>query len=173
MDVKTMETVVVELNKDFKDISLTNKRIKLRLMSEEDWINTHASGTLRKNKNIGMSYKSQYFEERIAYEFGWEFESQPISRVLWGVAFTEGDSSSVTEAGWHIERYINTNFFPEDKIECKYINVEYANGEKKEGIGMIVRETSASWIPKGNMVFCIVAEFDATKQEWKHANNPF
>jgi hypothetical protein len=38
---------------------------------------------------------------------------------------------------------------------------------------MIIRETSASFIPEGNIVFAIVAEFDPIKGEWKHANNPF
>lgn len=165
-----METKIVNPKNDYKCMK---RRFDIRMMSASDWIEEHGSGTLRKNKKLGMAWKAQYLEERIAYEFGWEFECQARSRIMFGDAYTEGDCSAVTEAGWHIERYINLSVFEEDRIECKYINVEYANGEKKEGLGMIIRETSASFIPEGNIVFAIVAEFDPTKGEWKHANNPF
>ena len=168
-----METKIVNLNKEIKNCVALRNLIEQRIMNASDWIELHASGTLRKNKRLGMAWNSQYLEERTAYEFGWEFEIQPRSRIMFGDAFTEGDESSVTEAGWHIERYFTRKIFPEDKFECKYINVEYSWGEKKEGIGIIVRETSAQWIPKGHIIFAIVAEFDTESQEWKHANNPF
>lgn len=168
-----MQTEIVKLNKELKKTVALKNRVNIRTMSENDWIENHASGTLRKNKRLGMTYRSQYIEERIAYEFGWEFECQPRSRVMFGDAFTEGDASAVTEAGWHIERYINCSIFPEDIFECKYINIEYSDGEKNEGIGIIVKQTSCQWIPKGNIVFAIIAEFDVEKQDWKKANNPF
>lgn len=168
-----METIIVNMNEAIKNCEALKNRINLRTMNADQWIDIHASGTLRKNKRLGMAWKSQYLEERIAYEFGWEFECQPKSRIMFGDAYTEGDSSAVTEAGWHIERYIEMNIFPEDKFECKYINVEYSTGEKKEGIGIIVRETSANFIPTGQIVYSIIAEFDTIKNEWKHANNPF
>jgi len=168
-----METKIVKLNKKIIKSGLLNNLIWQRTASAEDWIEKHASGTLRKNKKLGMTWRSQYLEERVAYEYGWEFEIQPRSRIMFGDAFTEGDESAVTEAGWHIERYIEKKVFPEDIIECKYINVEYANGEKKEGIGIIIKETSSQWLPKGNIVFAIVSEFDINSGEWKEANNPF
>lgn len=168
-----METLIVEKVNENNKYYKMDCRISQREKSENDWINDQGSGTLRKNKKLGMAYKSQYLEERIAYEFGWEFECHPRSKVMFGDAFTEGDSSAVTEAGWHIERYITLSVFTEDVFECKYINVEYKDGSKREGIGIIVRKTSAEWIPKGHIVLAIVAEFDDEKKEWKHARNPF
>jgi hypothetical protein len=115
-------------------------RVALRTMSAGEWIETHGSGTLRKNKRIGFSWKAQYKEERTAYEFGWLFECVPASRVMWGIPITEGDCPAATEAGWHIERYMTMRFFEEDVFEAKYIKVEYPEGTTKEGIGMVVQQ---------------------------------
>lgn len=168
-----METLIVQMNEEVVACSALKNIVDQRTMKDEEWIEKHASGTLRKNKRLGMTWRAQYLEERTAYQFGWEFQIQPRSRIMFGDAFTEGDAHAVTEAGWHIERYIETKVFPEDHFECKYINVEYADGTKHEGIGIIVRETSAQWLPKGHIVFAIVAEFDPVEQDWKEANNPF
>lgn len=168
-----METKVVPINEDIKSCPALTKRVAQRLMGAEEWVEKHGSGTLRKNKRLNMTWRAQYIEERTAYEFGWEFECQPRSRIMFGDAYTEGDASAVTEAGWHIERYLEMSIFPEDYFECKYINVEYSTGEKKEGIGIVVRETSASYFSGGHIVFAIVAEFDPIEKDWKHAQNPF
>lgn len=168
-----METTVVDLSDELSKTKALEKRINQRIMKDDEWILNHASGTLRKNKKLGMAWKSQYLEERVCYEFGWGFECQPKSRVTFGDAISEGDSHSVTEAGWHIERYIEMNIFPEDRYECKFINVEYSDGTKKEGIGMIARETSAKFIPSGHILFSIVAVFNTIKKEWEDAENPF
>lgn len=168
-----METIIVSMNEEILNCGALKKRVSIRNMSADDMINNHLSGTLRKNKKLGMAWKSQYLEERIAYEYGWEFECQPKSRVMFGDSYTEGDCHSITEAGWHIERYIELSIFPEDKYECKYINVEYSDGTKKEGIGIIIRETSSNWIPQGHIVFTIIAEYNTQKDQWEKANNPF
>src|SRR5262249_23627742 len=147
------------------------RRVALRLMSAEEFIEKHASGTLRKNKHLGMVWRAPYLQESTAYEFGWGFECLPRSRVSFGGAFTEGDCQPITEAGWLCERYISLAIFPEDRCEVKYINVDYGE-EKKEGIGLIVRDTSASFIPDGHIVFGIVAEFDPLRKKWKQARNP-
>lgn len=110
--------------------------------------------------------------ERTAYEFGWGFECLPRSRVTFGDAYTEGDVHAITEAGWHIERYLELSTFPEDRFEAKYVQVEHKDGKKREGIGMIVRETSASFVPSGHIVFAIVAELDVATGEWRDAENP-
>lgn len=60
-----METNIVPMAEDLLNIESLRKRINQRNMSETDWINIHSSGTLRKNKKLGMAYKSQYLEERI------------------------------------------------------------------------------------------------------------
>src|SRR5262249_9130124 len=69
-----METIKVPLNEDIKNCPPLQARVKLRLMSAEEFIEKHASGTLRKNKSLGMVWKQQYLAERCAYEFGWGFE---------------------------------------------------------------------------------------------------
>jgi hypothetical protein len=167
-----METKVVPLDESIAACPPLSKRVKIRMMSADDFIEMHASGTLRKNKRLGMVWREQYLVERVAYELGWGFQCLPRSRVTFGDAYTEGDEKAITEAGWHIERYIELSIFPEDRFEAKYITVEHKDGSKREGIGIIVRETSASFIPAGHIAFAIVAEFDAAKNGWQHAENP-
>lgn len=167
-----METKQVPLDEHVSGCAALAKRVKLRLMSADEFVEGHASGTLRKNKRLGMVWREQYLEERVAWEFGWCFQCLPRSRVTFGDAYTEGDNHSITEAGWHIERYIELSTFPEDRFETKYITVEHKDGTKVEGIGMIVRETSAAFVPAGHIVFAIVAEFDVVKADWREAENP-
>lgn len=167
-----METRTVPLDDHVKNCQALARRVKLRTESADEFIESHASGTLRKNKRLGMVWRDQYLHERTAYEFGWMFECLPRSRVTFGDAHTEGDNKAVTEAGWHIERYIEMSTFPEDRFETKYIQVEDKEGVKREGIGIIVRETSAAFVPAGHIVFAIVAEFDATTNRWCEAENP-
>lgn len=151
------------------------RRVHRRLMSDEEFIKQHASGTLRKNKSIGFSWRKQYLHERIAYEFGWAFEIIPKSRVQFGDPITEGDCQPVTEAGWHIERYLDFSIFDEDYFEAKYLTVDYEGNHKtkREGVGIIVRKTSAPFVPVGHIVFAIVAEFDPIKNQFLPAVNPF
>lgn len=160
-----METV-----KRDKEISLS-KRTKIREMNMDEFIETHASGTLRKNKRIGFAYKDQYYKERTCYEFGSGFEILPKSYIVFGDAFTEGDNHFITEAGWFIERYLNLDIF-DDYFEAKYIIVTYKDGSQKEGIGIVVRETSAQWVPSGHIVFAIVAEFSKEKNQFINCVNP-
>ena len=167
-----METHILPISEIVKNSPALAKRLNIREMAAEPWIERYASGTLRKNKRLGMAWHHQYLTERVAFEFGWQFELQPRSRVTFGDAFTEGDVPSITEAGWHIDRYLELAAFPEDRMECKYLQVEYPD-RKTEGIGMVVRETSAAWIGKGNLVFAIVAAFDPQTQTWQGARNPF
>lgn len=168
-----METEIVPISESVKKSEALAKRVSIREMNADAFIQNHASGTLRKNKSIGMAWHQQYLEERICYEFGWEFECLPRSRVTFGVPNTEGDCSALTEAGWHIERYMNLHVFPEDQMEAKYIIIENADGKRKEGIGIIFKQTSAPFIPKGHLVFAIVSPFEPYSHKWMHANNPF
>lgn len=152
-------------------LACVEKRFAIRAMDADTFIEQHASGTLRKNKRLGMAWKAQYLEERTAFEFGWEFESVPRSRVTFGVAYTEGDAKSVTEAGWHADRIISLSIFPGDHYKVGYVMVEYQEGTRREGIG-IVCETDAPFVPEGYVVFAILAEFDVPNQEWHPAVNP-
>lgn len=164
-------TEIVPLSTEIQACKALAKRVSIRTMDGDAWIEKHGSGTLRKNKRIGMSYRDQYLKERVAYEFGYGFEILPRTRVEWGVAITEGDCHAVTEAGWHIERYLEMSIFPEDYFECKHISVSTEMG-KRSGIGIICRQTSAPWIPAGYRVFAIVAQVDKT-DHYLPAVNPF
>jgi hypothetical protein len=173
-----METLVIKipeniLRLDRDDIDRPfGYKFEQYLLSEDDWIRRHASGTLRKNKSIGFSYRSQYLDERIAYQFGWGFRILPRSKVTFGCPITEGDNHAITEAGWHIERYINTRAFSVEKFSAKYITAEEPEG-RKEGIGIFVEETIAQWVPLGHVVYAIVAEYDPIRKMYRPALNPF
>lgn len=167
-----METKVVPLGEHMASCPAMARRVAVRTMEADAFVEAHASGTLRKNKRLGMVWREQYLTERIAYEFGWTFQCLPRSRVTFGDAYTEGDVHAITEAGWHIERYIELSCFPEDRFETKYLTVEYKDGVKREGIGIIVRETSAIFVPGGHIVFAIVAEYDPARAVWCDAENP-
>jgi hypothetical protein len=170
-----METVVKSLDKNEQMMEYTTglkRRVAIRNMSEADWIEKHSSGTLRKNKRIGFTYRTQYLTERTAYEFGYGFEVVPRSQITFGDPISEEDCHSITEAGWHIERVMMMDIFG-DRIEAKYIHAAFRDGTNREGVGIIVRETSAAWLPSGHIVFSIIAEFDPIKKAWKDAINPF
>jgi hypothetical protein len=149
------------------------ERVYIREMPAEDWIDEKGSGTLRKNKRIGFAWKSQYLHERVAYEFGFAFEVMPKTQVTFNDPITEGDCKPLTEAGWHIERYMSLSVFPEDRFETKYIQVEDRDGSRREGVGIVVKQTSAPWIPKGHLVFAIVTEHSKTLKTFREAKNPF
>lgn len=145
---------------------------EVRQQSREDFIETHASGTLRKNKRIGLKHSAQYWDERIAYEFGWEFRMLPASRVTVGVAQTEGDVKGLTEYGWFLERYMQRNVFKEDSLVPAYIQIEEQDGTKLEGNGVYLSSTSFN-IPAGQIIFAIITPFNLTTGEWEESLNPF
>lgn len=155
-------------------VSPFTARVDLRAMSKEEFIREKGSGTLRKNTKLGMDNARQYLDERTAYEFGWAFEARPAKQVTVGQAITESDSHTITEFGWHAERYISHMLFPGDEAKVAYIVVEVI-GERREGVGIVFTKTSASWLPADNgdiIVFAIVAEWDAKTKNWKEAVNP-
>ena len=168
-----METKKINISNALLEVKELSHLIKQRTMSAEEWIAIHASGTLRKNNAIGMVWKQQYLHERVAYQYGFEFNIAPKSRVLTGEALTEGDNHSVTEAGWHIERYMTLNLFQEESLKCVYLNVESSENEIHEGIGIVFETTTAQWIPEGYVVYSIVAEYSKKDQAFLPANNPF
>lgn len=163
-----METQIVSLRTG----CVREERVKFRTMSEADFIENYASGTLRKNSRLGFRYKTQYLHERVVFEFGWTWEIVPSSRLLWNDAMTIEDCKPITEAGWLCERYILMRSFEEDKFLTKYLNVEYEDGSKKEGVGLILLETSALWIPRGHVLFAIVAEYCPSSGEYLKVENP-
>lgn len=165
-----METRIVPLSAEARNSPALQKRIKIRTMTAEEFIEHHGSGTLRKCARIGFAWKKQYLEERIAYEFGYEFRCLPRTRVTFNDPISEGDESAITETAWHIERYMTLSVFPEDAFEAKYLTVDI-EGVRSEGVGMVVRTTSAPFIPDGNLVFSIITH--CITGGWTPARNPF
>jgi hypothetical protein len=71
------------------------------------------------------------------------------------------------------DKYIAHSVFSADIFEGKWIIAEYADGSKKEGAGIIVKQTTADFIPDGCIVFAIISEYNTKKKKFKNAINPF
>ncbi len=170
-----METEICPISPDAAFIKHIAALKSLRNMPDDDWIQLYGSSTLRRAIRLNASWKELYRHERIAFDFGFYFESLPRSRVLFGDAFSEGDCSSITEAQWLAEKYILNHFNPDDHFEYKYIRVSSPNDLsfiEREGLGLILRKTSAHFVGKGNLVFSFIVQYDAIKKEWKQLFNP-
>ncbi len=172
-----METTLIQGN--FPELgnspleAMLKQRIALRTMSESDFIEKHASGTLRKAKRIGFAHKTLYLQERTAYEFGYGFEIKPKTHVLCGTPQVEGDCHAVTECGWHIERYQHMQLFPDDKMQSAYINVQSPGETAREGIGIIITQTCAPFVPPCHVIYALIAQYDLQSKQWHNAVNPF
>ncbi len=140
----------------------------------DGWIERHASGSLRKAQALGFSYRNLYLEERCAHDFGWTFRVLPRTRVTFGDALMEGDCPALTETCWFAARLVARNPFPDsDVYEVKYIKTcaaDVTGAVETEGVGVVVRQTSAGWVPPGHLVFAVIAEW--TGHGWAGAKNP-
>ena len=150
----------------------THDLIVLRAMPQPEWIERYASGTLRKSTRLGMNTRMHYLNERAAFEFGYGFEVLPTSRVLFGVVQAEGDCKAITELGWHCERLQATRRWAEDEFEPKYIVVDDRSDFRREGVGIVVWQTSADWVPRAHLVFAITCEWDLKLKRWAEPENP-
>mgnify|MGYP000888473030 FL=1 len=161
-------TLVIPLSEDTCCRLAGTSILRKRQASHEDWMDIHASGTCRKNARLGFAYKQQLLHERVAWEFGYAFNLCPTSRITTGIPLTEGDCKPVTEAGWHIDRLLSRNPFPEDVYTVAYIYISGPDGNR-EGIGVVLETTSAPFIPNGHTVYAIIAEYDPIKKVWLQA----
>jgi hypothetical protein len=162
-----MQTEVVPVSDDVKGSPALKRLLEQRTMSEESFVERFSSGTLRKNRRLGFAWRSQYLEERISYEFGYSFRCAPKSYLTFGDAFTEGDCPQITEVGWVLDRYLARHPFPEDRFQVKYIKLDGQNGPIAEGIGLVLFETSAPFIPAGHVVFAIIADWDVARKTFR------
>ena len=142
-----------------------------------DWLkitdlSDRLSGTLKKNSKL-MKVTDQLRHEALCQTLGWTWESVQSSYLNFNDAISEGDCHAITEAGWFADRWLALQLFEEDHYECKYIIVDDPNGTRREGIGLICRQTSIQWIQPGSIVFCIISEYDNINKKWKEAQNPF
>lgn len=146
-------------------------RIISRRLSKNDWIDRHASGTLRKNNRLGFAAHDQYVYERTAWDLGYHWQVIAATRVTIGIPITEGDVKGITEAGWHADAYITKNPFSCDVFSIKYISVDI-NGEVKEGIGLVAEKLWASWIGNNKTVFCLMLKCDKNTGQYGNCLNP-
>jgi len=173
-----METKIVPL----KVTDLSNGLKFQHLMRStpiKEWLNdqnlaSRLSGTLRKNSRLGFKYLSQLEHEAICQVLGYGFESMQSSYITFNDPVTEGDCHALTEVGWHFDRLLHIHPFDEDRFELKYINIQDINGNiERQGVGIIVRETSIQWIRSGTLVFSLLAEYNSKDKKWSECINPF
>lgn len=174
-----METKVVKLKHEYNLTSGMLMQKKMRMTPLKEWLiesdlKDRLSGTLKKNATIGFKSVSQLNEEALAQTLGWGFESLPTTFVTFNEAITEGDCHSLTEVGWHIDRLLNVHIFEEDIFELKYIVIHDTDGNiQRQGVGVVLKETSVSWIMKSHLVFALLTEYDNKQKEWSDCLNPF
>lgn len=154
-------------------VSASERELSYRKLTKQEWIERHASGTLRKNAALGFNHHEQYIHERVCWEFGDVFVLVPSSRVMYGEPITEGDCKPVTEAGWYIERFITKmkSICPDDEFKAVYANIASPEGAT-EGIGILCRQTSAQWVTPNRTLIGIVTEYDVVNKCYKSASNP-
>jgi hypothetical protein len=174
-----METIVMNFSPEIVESKIPGVQFQVlqRKMSPMKWfsipeLKERFSGTLIKAHRLGLRVADQAKHEAIAQTMGYLFEILPASRVTFGDAISESDCHSVTETLWHCDRMIASHVFPEDVFEVKYINI--SDGESvREGIGIIVRQTSIQWVGTGMLLLAIVAEYDNINKKWNPPINPF
>lgn len=160
-----MKTVVVELSESSK--LLPKRIIEPRTMSSADFIEQHGSGTLRDNKDIGFVWSIQSLSERLAYTFGYGFTACKAHRVMFNNSISECDEKAYTLAGRWFKAYNLKRLFDEDYFEIKYVALHDESNERYwEGIAVIVRQTSAQFIPSDTLVLAPIVEYQADKKQW-------
>lgn len=148
-------------------MKLPARIVENRTMSNDAWIEAHGSGTLRDNKELGFVWSIQCLSERLAYTFGYGFSAHKAHLVTFNDSISECDERAYTLAGRWVKRYLAKSLFPEDYFEVKYVIVKNEEGKREwEGIGLILRQTSAQFIPNNTMVVAKIARFDAAKGAW-------
>lgn len=156
------------------DNQILMRTTPLRQWLTNDVLKERLSGTLRKNARIGFKFNSQLVQEAICQTMGWGFESLQTTYITFNDAITEGDCHSLTEVGWHVDRLLTINPFSEDYFEIKYINIQDLNGNiERQGVGIIVRETSIQWVSPSNLIFALLTEYNPKTNQWTDCVNPF
>lgn len=153
-------------------LNMNTDALRAREMSAEEWVETYGTGTLRHAKFLGLRWKSQYLEERTAFEFGWEFQCVPASRVTFGDVKAEGDCRAITELVWHTRRMRALHPFAGDDFIPKYFFLTEEGDHTTEGVGIWVKTTTAPWVPEGHMVFAITAVYDKKAKDFLEPVNP-
>lgn len=92
--------------------------------------------------------------------------------MVFNDSISECDEVAYTLAGRWFKAYQAKKLFEEDYFEIKYVIVKDEQDHKVwEGIGVVVRETSATFIPDNTIVIAQVARFDPHTQTWDQPVN--
>lgn len=154
-------------------------RDKMRKTPLNEWLtdvelSDRLSGTVRKNSRLGFKYLDQLRVEALAQTLGWIFESIPSTYVTLGEPISEGDCKAITEVGWHADRLISLNPYEEDIYTLKYIIVQDAEcNVEREGLGLVLEQTSIQWIGAGRICFALLTEYNKETRKWSECENPF
>lgn len=167
-DIKlmTMNTETVPMSRESK--SLPQRIIDSRNCSNSDFLELHASGTLKTNHELGFVSSIQMNSERLAYAFGYGFTYAKASLVGFGEPISECDESAYTMVGRYFKRFKEKRLFQEDEYTVKYLQVRDDKGTVTwEGLGVVVEKTSATCIPKNSLVYAPVCKYNAQTGQWE------
>lgn len=153
------------------DVAETHPRRLLRELSQSEFVEKYASGSLRKSMRLGFDVRDAYLRERVKLEFGYGFDVIQKSWVMFNDPKFQS-SQAITELCWHLERMIELRPFESDVFVAKEMDIEKPDGSKKRGLGIFVMKTSAAWLPKGYIVYALVTERQANGT-LSPAINPF
>lgn len=171
--VKPIKMNLDNLSKGLKNQVLMRTTPLKNWLSNQD-LSDRLSGTLKKNARIGFRHFDQLQHEAIAQTLGWGFEIIPTTYITFNDAITEGDCHAITEVGWHVDRLLNIHPFDEDVFELKYIIITDKDGNiDRQGIGVILKETSIQWISTSSLCFALLTEYDNVNKKWSNCVNPF
>lgn len=160
--MKTVKLALSEISQQ-----LPQRIIAARTIGNAAWIDAHGSGTLRDNKQLNFVWSIQCLSERCAYTFGYGFGAYKSTNVSFNDSISECDEAAYTLAGRWMKRYQANKLFPEDYFELKYIIIKNDAGEREwEGIGVVVRETSAIFVPDNMIVVAKVCEYKPHEHAW-------
>ena len=151
------------------------------MLNKEDFIEKFGSGTLQKSYKMGLKCHDHFIDEWLAFYVGYEFEALPETRITTGHVISEGDCKAITELLW-FNQVANERLklmaeglgLKPPKVEPRYINIEYAPGDKLEGIGLVFTEKGflLKYISDSKMVFAITCKCNSMG-EYENSKSPF
>ena len=146
---------------------LPKRILDVRTMSNDEFIDIHGSGTLRDNKTLGFAWKMQSLSERCAYTFGYGFAGYKSHNVVFNDSISECDEKAYTYAGRWFKAYLTKNLFEEDHFQIKYVSIRDDAGKTVcEGIGIVVSQTSATFVPPNTIIVAMICEYHPAKAAW-------
>lgn len=159
-----METKIVPMSSGLRnlDIPEVQRRIARRLLTTEDYLK-QVVGTMQKRVRLGWEVDDHALRRRIEEEFGKGFEMVATTYVAQsaGTVASIGGEQAQTEAAWLGDRRLTVKLFPEEQFAVVEIRVTDENSNKvRSGIALVLTQTSAAFVPRGNVVFKFLTKMD-------------